>query len=114
MEVTEPTPNLAPVSKTRKYIIMNVKVEIELDSTPEKQDYIEVYDAAIFLTNDPDSVSIYKSKRPKNSLVAEFTINKARQIDVVDGIGKQFSYNLEGYLESSISFPKKALSKKKI
>jgi hypothetical protein len=44
--------------------------------------------------------------------VAEFTINKARQIDVVDGIGKQFSYNLEGYLESSISFPKKASSKK--
>lgn len=92
---------------------MNVKVEIELDAIPEKQDYIEMYDSAIILTDDPDSILIYKSKRLKNTIVAEFTIKKARQIDVVDGIGKEFSCSLEGYLDSSISFPKNISRKKK-
>jgi len=86
---------------------MNVKVEIKLCSNPEKQNYDEMYNASESLTNDVDSIIIYQPKRPKNTLVAEFTIKNARQIDIVDRIGKEFSYNLEDYLDSSISFPKK-------
>jgi hypothetical protein len=87
--------------------MMNVKVEIKLCTNPEKQNYDEMYNAAESLTNDVESIMIYQPKRPKNTLVAEFTIKNARQIDIVDRIGKEFSYNLEDYLDSSISFPKK-------
>jgi hypothetical protein len=78
--------------------MMNVKVEIKLCSNPEKQNYDEMYNSAESLTNDVDSIIIYQRKRPKNTLVAEFTIKNARQIDIVDRIGKEFSYNLEDYL----------------
>jgi repressor LexA len=89
-----------------KSITMNVKVEIELCITPSKQDHDEMYNAAEFLTNDTNSILVYQSKDHKNALVAEFTINRARQIDVVDMIGNEFSYNVENYSQSSISFPK--------
>ena len=91
---------------------MNVQVEIKFGSTPRKQDFDEMYNASKSLTNNDDSIYIYQRKRPKHVLVAEFTINKARQIDVVDRIGREFSYNLEDYLDSSISFPKKMSPKK--
>jgi len=91
---------------------MNVKMKIKFCSTPKKQDFDGMYNAAESLTNDTDSVIIYQHKGPENALVAEFTINEARQIDVVDRIGKEFSYNLEDYLDSSISFPKKMLRKR--
>jgi hypothetical protein len=90
---------------------MNVKVEIKLCSTPNKQNYEEMFNAAEYLTNNIDSILIYQRMRPPNTLVAEFTIDKVRQIDIVDRIGKEFSYNLEDYLDSSISFPKKITRK---
>jgi hypothetical protein len=96
-----------------KAIIMNVKVEIKFSSNPEKQNYDEMNNAAESITNNLDSIVIYQRKQPANTLVAEFTIQKKRQIDVVDKIGKIFSYNLEDYLDSFISFPKK-ISRKKI
>ena len=91
---------------------MNVKVEIKFSSNPEKQNYDEMYNAAKSITNNYDSIIIYQPKQPTNTLVAEFTIQKKRQIDVVDKIGKTFSYNLEDYLDSFISFPKKISPKK--
>jgi len=91
---------------------MNVKVEIELCSNPNKQDHDEMYDAAKFLTNDTDSIYVYQSKCQKNALVAEFTIDKARQVDVVDKIGGEFGYHVENYSQSAISFPKKPARKR--
>ncbi len=86
---------------------MNVKVEIELCSPPSKKEREEMYGAAEFLTDETDSIYIYQPQSQRNELVAEFTINKARQIDVVDRIAKEFSYNVRNYSQSSISFPKK-------
>jgi len=86
---------------------MNVKVEIELCASAKQEDKKEMYGAAEFLTNDTDSIYIYQPKGKSYNLVAEFTINKARQIDVVDRIGKEFSYNMENYSQSTISFPDK-------
>ncbi len=86
---------------------MNVKVEIELCSPPSKKEREEMYGAAEFLTDETDSIYIYQPRNQRNELVAEFTINKARQIDVVDRIAKEFSYNVRNYSQSSISFPKK-------
>ncbi len=90
---------------------MNVKVKIELSSHPDKKDREEMYDAAEFLTNEIDSIYIYQPRNKRNELIAEFTINKARQIDVVDKIGKKFRYNVENYSQSSISFPNKPTRK---
>ena len=90
---------------------MNVKVIIELSSPPGKKDREEMYDSAEFLTNEIDSIYIYQPRNQRNELIAEFTIDKARQIDVVDRIGKEFSYNVENYSQSSISFPNKPTRK---
>jgi len=46
-------------------------------------------------------VSDYKSQ----TIVAEFTIDKARQIDVVDGIGRRFRLGVRNYGQATISFP---------
>ena len=65
-----------------------------------------MFNSTEYLTNDVDSIVI--SIHPQNSkiIVAEFTVKKAKQIDVVDKIGKEFSYYLEDYNDSSIYFPK--------
>jgi repressor LexA len=91
---------------------MNVKVEIELCASVKQKDKKEMYGAAEFLTNDSDSIYIYQPTGESHNLVAEFTINKARQIDVVDRIGKEFSYNMENYSQSTVSFPYKPTKKK--
>jgi len=90
---------------------MNVKAEIELSSSPKEKDKEEMYDAAEYLTNDTASIYTYQHKSESDTLIAEFTINKARQIDVVDRIGKKFSYNMGNYSQSSISFPNKPTKK---
>ncbi|MDM8536936.1 MarR family transcriptional regulator [Desulfobacterales bacterium HSG17] len=69
-----------------------------------------MYDASQSLTNDTDSINIFQHN--EKTLIAEFTINKARQIDVVDRIGKHFSYDMSNYSQSSISFPAKPTKKK--
>lgn len=66
-----------------------------------------MYAAAKYLTNDINSIEISVSKNKSNKIVAEFTINKSKQIDVVDKIGKEFSYCMSNYDQSSVSFPKK-------
>ncbi len=70
-----------------------------------------MFNAAEYITNNNDSIIVYPRKRPKNALVAEFTIDKVSQIDIVDRIGKELRYNLVDYLDSSISFPKKLARK---
>ena len=83
---------------------MNVKVEVELDCSAKDKHGKEMYDVAEKLTADKKSILIsIPSNRPK-TIIAEFTIKKARQIDVVDDIGREFLYCLSDYNESSISF----------
>lgn len=86
---------------------MNVKVEVELCCPPEAEDKEQMHCAAKNLTNDIKTIVITEPKRKGNMLVAEFTVNDAKQRDIVDKIGKGFSYVLENYSDSSISFPKR-------
>ena len=85
---------------------MNVRIEIKLDTTPINKHREEMYAAAEYLTNDEDSIAILTLPKKSKAIVAEFTINKARQIDIVDRIGKRFRENIDNYCDSSISFPK--------
>ena len=45
-----------------------------------------------------------------NIMLAEFTMPKARQMDVVDKIGRTFSLFMEDYSTQSIWFPKEPRS----
>lgn len=90
---------------------MNVRVEVKLDGSPAAIHKQAMCDAAEDLTDNKSSIEIYIPKRGDNVIIAEFTITKARQVEVVDKIGKRFHY-IENYTDSSISFPKKAARKK--
>jgi hypothetical protein len=94
-------------------IVMNVKVEVELCDHPGKKDKEQMYEAAENLTNDIKSIVVSEPKRKGNILIAEFTINDAKQIDVVDKIGDKFSDIMENYDASSINFPKRRTTTRK-
>ena len=84
---------------------MNVKVEIELTQAPTEHEAQQMYAAAEFLTDDDESIVITPSAKQPPAIVAEFTIPKARQIDVVDHIGRAF-WQVDHYNDSTIWFPK--------
>lgn len=83
---------------------MNVKVEVELDCSAKDKHRKEMYDAAERLTDDKKSILISIPSNRLKTVIAEFTIKKARQIDVVDDIGREFSYCLTDYNDSLILF----------
>jgi len=84
---------------------MNVKVEVELICPPKAKHREQMYDASENLTDDKSGILISIPSSKLKTVVAEFTIKKARQIDVVDKIGREFSYCLTDYNNFSISFP---------
>lgn len=85
---------------------MNVKVEVGLSESLTEADKEEVLGAARHLANDRDSVVVYSSDDKLNTVVAEFTMSKARQMDVVDRIASEFRFWVGNYSQSAISFPK--------
>jgi len=86
---------------------MKVKVQIELDTKPQKSHLDKMYDAAEELTDDRKSIKINTIVKKKNLMIAEFTMKKVKQIDVVDKIGRRFAMFMENYQDTLISFPKK-------
>lgn len=83
---------------------MNVRVELKLASFPTEADLEDAAVSARQLTNDRMSVAVYALTDKPNTIIAEFTIDRARQIDVVDKIGKVFSFGVHS-IDSIISFP---------
>lgn len=84
---------------------MNVRVNIRL-SVPAADKHLGVMrSAAGDLTDDPGSVSIGVAEKDEQTVFAEFTIPKARQADVVDGIAKRFAMFMENFADQSIGFP---------
>ena len=84
---------------------MNVMVEVELDVKPKKKHWKVMQQAAEALTDDKSSIRVSAPEDEEKTLVVEFTMERARQIDVVDRIGDEFSEYMEDYADSSISFP---------
>ena len=85
---------------------MNVMVEVELAVKPKKKHWKVMQQAAEALTDDNSSIRVSASQDEENTLVVEFTMERARQIDVVDNIGDEFSEYMEDYEQSSIYFPR--------
>ena len=90
---------------------MNVRVEVELMTSPTEADIQDMFASANYLTNDEKSVAAYVPDDKPDSVVAEFTIDKARQIDVVDKIARRFRVHVTNYGRSAISFPRTAARK---
>jgi hypothetical protein len=90
---------------------MNVKVEVELSSHATEVHMEDMLASAKALTNNKQSVAVCVPDGEPKTIVAEFAINKARQVDVVDGIGRKFRCEVRNYSQSAISFPN-AVSRK--
>lgn len=90
---------------------MNVRVEVMLIASPTEVDKADMFASAKHLTNDVESIVVYVPDDKPQSIVAEFTIHKARQMDVVDNIGRRFRNYVENYNDSILSFPAAAAKK---
>jgi len=86
---------------------MNVCVEVRLSVRPTEKHREQARSAARYLTDDDESVRVTCPRATPKRVLAEFTIPKARQMDVVDGIAKSF-WNMEDYGTCTIWFPKPA------
>jgi len=82
---------------------MDVRVTIDLSVAAQEKHFEQMRAAAFYLTADKSSVRVSHPSDDPKRLVAAFTVPTARQIDVVDRIGRQFWY-VEDYRDSSISF----------
>jgi hypothetical protein len=89
-----------------------VCVEVRLSVRPTGKHREEAHSAARYLTDDEESVRITFPRSNPKRVLAEFTIPKARQMDVVDGIAKAF-WNMEDYGTCTIWFPKPAKKKRR-
>jgi len=85
---------------------MKVQVEVVLSAKPTKKDLAEMRDSAMSASDERKSVRVRRHESRENVLVADFLVEKARQIDVVDGIGQAFEDFMTNYADSTIRFPK--------
>lgn len=97
---------------------MNVEVIIEVDISPEEKDFNNLRMAALKLTNNPKSITVQATQtgdplsealREHTFLITRFTMKTAAQYKVIDDIWSEFSFwtfDLGGYQDMSVSFPK--------
>ena len=89
---------------------MNVEVVIEVDIPPEEKDLDGLRRAASTLTNNPKSITVQTAQAgDRISLITNFTMKTAAQYKVIDDIWSEFkfwTFDLEGYQDMSVSFPK--------
>ena len=86
---------------------MNVSVQVDLSAAVGEKHLAEMGSAANLLTDDRDSVRVSVLPDNSKSMLAEFTIPKARQMDVVDKIMREFAMFMEDYADQTVWFPKK-------
>ena len=85
---------------------MNVRVQIDLSVPPVEKHIDALRSAAQYLTDDEQSVQITFPADKPESLIAGFTITKARQMDVVDKIMRECAMCMEDYQDQTVWFPK--------
>jgi len=86
---------------------MDVRVQVDLSVPPAKDHLAEMRSTADMLTDDPKSVRVSVPSDQPNSMIAAFTIAKARQVDVVDKIMREFALFMDDYQDQTVWFPKK-------
>jgi len=91
---------------------MDVMVRVDLSGRVGRKHLKEMRSAALRLTNDRRSVHVHKDRGKLQAMLAEFTIKKRRQMDVVDRIIDAFALFMPDYDYSTIWFPKPNPKKK--
>ena len=91
---------------------MDVRVQVDLSVAPAEKHLTEIRSAADSLTDDRNSVCVSVPADKPQSMVAAFTIPKARQMDVVDKIMRRFALTMEDYQDQTAWFPKKIRKRK--
>jgi murein L,D-transpeptidase YafK len=93
---------------------MNVEVTIVVSTSPIEKNLDNLKSAASKLTNNIKSITVQVyEKGDRFFLVTSFTMRKAAQDKAVDDIDSEFefwTFNLQGYQDSAISFPSKRQS----
>jgi hypothetical protein len=84
---------------------MKVCAEVELTAPGATKHLREMNSAAERMTDDQSSVRAWVDKEKPKSVFAEFTMPKARQMDVVDRIMHEFALYMEDYSTQSLWFP---------
>jgi murein L,D-transpeptidase YafK len=96
---------------------MNVEVTIEVSTPPIEKNLDNLKTAASKLTNNINSITVQVyEKGDRFFLVTSFTMRKAAQDKAVGDIDSEFefwTFNLQGYQDSTISFPSKHRSSNK-
>lgn len=91
-------------SNTTIGIFMNVKVLIELaEGLPTDEDKKEARSAALSLSNSRASIDIASEGA---MLATNFTVDRAKQRDIVDKVVGKFKFYMQNYVQATISFPK--------
>ena len=85
---------------------INVRSRVTLTKPAEERHVDVMRAAANTLTNDCASVRAFVSPENNCAVVAEFTMNKARQVDVVDRIMREFAMYMHDYSTQDVWFPK--------
>jgi hypothetical protein len=84
---------------------MDVSVRVDL-SVPAGQKHVKAMrSAAASLTDRPRSVRVRIVSGEPQTMIADFTMTKARQIDVVDRITRACTFFMPDYSKSTIWFP---------
>src|SRR5262245_54228693 len=85
---------------------MQVCVAIELSVARTRKHAQQVRSAAARMTDEQMSVRVRLPSRVPTQVITEFSIPKARQLDVVDRIAHGF-WNVDDYGTCTIWFPKR-------
>ncbi len=86
---------------------MDVRVRVDLSVTTANKHLAEMQSSANILTDDRKSVRVSVPSDEPKSMIAAFTIPKARQIDVIDNIMRTFALSMDDYQDQTVWFPKK-------
>jgi hypothetical protein len=86
---------------------MDVRVQIDLSVPPADKHLKEMRSAANLLTDDRTSVRVSVPAEHPKSMVAAFTIPRAREMDAVDKIMRDCAMFMEDYQDQTVWFPKK-------
>jgi hypothetical protein len=89
---------------------MNVRVTIEVSTPPTASNLDKLRTSASELTNNLKSIVVSIDENSKGfSLTTSFTMKTTAEYKVIDRISKEFNFwtfDLEGYGEMIISFPR--------
>ena len=91
---------------------MKVCSEVELTALGAAKHLRVMRSAAEHMTDDQSSVRAWVDQEKPRSVFAEFTMPRARQMDVVDKIMHEFALYMEDYGTQSLWFPHRPRKKR--